>query len=406
MNYKGCDMEFSSLSSIVKESPTFALLKRVKKMKSEGIDILPLVTGEPDFATPKEVVDAAYTAMKAGHTKYTIIAGIPALREAICGKLMTDNELHFDSNEIIVSNGVKQSLFHSLQAILQAGDEVILLAPYWVTYIDVIKAFGATPKIIYCDEADNYKCTADKLHQAINSKTKAIIINSPTNPTGLLYTEDELLSLGKVLLEHKKVWIFSDEIYELLLFDHNKKFVNLLNLFPEFADRFILFNGMSKCYAMTGWRVGYIACHNKELIRIVNALQSMSTSSVCTISQYAALRALELPKQSIANMVNIFYERFQYAFNQLNAIPGVNCINADGTFYLFCDVRNLIEELYNQGMVSQPTAVDFCNYVLEKHFVAIMPGTAFGFDGFVRLSIACDFSTLKNAIERIKQIRR
>lgn len=394
-------MSLSKRTHAIKESPTLAILGQANQLKAQGEDIIILAAGEPDFETPDNIKQAAISAIQSGKTRYTAVSGIAELKTAIANKLSKDNNLSYQSNEIIVSNGAKQSIHNVLQALLDEGDEVIIPAPYWVSYPDMVLLSGGLPVIIKCDIDTQYKLSADKLRAAITHKTKAIILNSPSNPTGMIYSKEELQSLAEVLLQHPELYVISDDIYEHILFEGNK-FHNIINANEHIQARTIIINGVSKAYAMTGWRIGYAACKDIQLVKAMDKIQSQSTSGPCSISQYAALEALTGTTNDLAKMRLAFSQRKDYIIKRLRQIPGIKCLEPQGAFYAFFECREAINTLYNAGKIAQKNDMHFSNYLLHNFGVAGVPGSAFGLDEHIRLSFAASIDEISLALDRIE----
>lgn len=378
----------------IKPSPTLAVTTKAAELRAAGQDVIGLGAGEPDFDTPEHIKEAAIQAIHAGQTKYTAVDGTPALKDAIIEKFAHDNQLNYERNQILVSCGGKQSFFNLAQALLNAGDEVIIPAPYWVSYPDMVALSDATPVIVSADYAQSFKISAPQLEAAITAKTKLFVINSPSNPTGMAYSSDELLALGEVLRKHPHVMIATDDMYEHIRWS-TEPFVNILNVCPDLYERTIVLNGVSKAYAMTGWRIGY-AGGPKDLIQAMKKVQSQSTSNPASISQAAAVAALSGDQTCITSMVQAFKQRHDQVVRRLNEIQGVKCKTCDGTFYCFADVTAVIARL---PVVHND--VEFAEFLLNQAEVALVPGSAFGMQGYVRLSYASDMQTLNTAIDRI-----
>ncbi|MDX2346201.1 MAG: pyridoxal phosphate-dependent aminotransferase [Legionella sp.] len=386
--------ELATRIQSVKPSPTLAVSAKAQALRKAGRDIIGLGTGEPDFDTPKHIKQAAINAIDAGFTKYTAVDGIPELKDAIISKFKRDNHLDYTASQILVSVGGKQSIFNLCQAYLNPGDEVIIPAPYWVSYPDIALLAGATPIILETTASARYKITATQLEAAITPKTKLLFLNSPSNPSGVAYTHAELKSLGDVLLKYPEILIATDDMYEHILW--SGPFVNILNACPELYPRTIVLNGVSKAYAMTGWRIGF-AGGPEYLIKAMKLIQSQSTSSPCSISQKAAVAALNGDQSVVQTMVNAFHERHDYLIKRLDAMPGVHVIPADGTFYLFPNIQENIKQL---GFAND---IKFAEALLEKTGVALVPGSAFGTPGCIRLSFATDIKVLVDAMNRLEE---
>ena len=382
---------FSKRIEALSPSITIAISTLARELKAQGKDILSFSAGEPDFDTPKKIKDAAIEAIKHGFTKYTAVAGIPELLEAISQKLERDNGLKYEPSDIIVSNGAKQSLFNITQALLDEGDEVIIPAPYWVTYPELVKYAGAKPVIVDCDERNGFKMTAHQLEEAITPNTKMLILTSPSNPTGSVYSKEELERLAKVL-EGTNITVVSDEMYEKLVFD-GTKFVSTASVSEDMFKRTITVNGLSKSVAMTGWRMGYLASPNKDLVKKMIALQSQSTSNINSITQVASIPALDgTVDEDVEKMRQAFEARAHEAVKLFNEINGVSVLKPKGAFYLFVNIKDL-----NVG------SMEFCEKLLADYGVAVVPGVGFGSEGYFRFSFATDITTIRLGISRIKK---
>lgn len=392
-------LELSQRVQTIKESPTLAVTARAARLKAEGRDIIGLGAGEPDFDTPQHIKDAAKKAIDQGFTKYTPVAGIPGLKKAIVAKFKHENGFDYSDKEVIVGVGGKQCIFNLALAVLNPGDEVIIPAPYWVSYADIALVAGAKPVIIECGIEQEFKLTAQQLEAAITPKTKLFMINSPSNPTGSVYSVDELRALGDVLKRHPQILVATDDMYEHVNLS-GEKFHNILNAVPELKPRCIVLNGVSKAYSMTGWRIGY-AAGPAHIIKAMEILQSQSTSNPTSISQVAAQAALEGPQECITPMLHAFRERHDYVVNRFNSIPGLKCIRAGGAFYAFPDARVAISNLYQTGKISAATDMALSEYLLESAGVAVVPGSAFGAEGYFRISFATSMENLRNALDRI-----
>lgn len=385
----------------IKESPTLAITAKAAKYKAEGRPIIGLAAGEPDFDTPQHIKDAAKAAIDAGYTKYTPVSGIPALKKAIVNKFKNENGFDYQLNEVIVGVGGKQTIFNLCLAILNKGDEVIVPAPYWVSYADIAMVAEAKPVIIECGIEQGFKLLPAQLEAAITPKTKLVMFNSPSNPTGAVYSLEELKALGEVLLKHPHVLIATDDMYEHVNLT-GEKFHNILNAAPGLKDRCIVLNGVSKAYSMTGWRIGY-AAGPAYIIKAMEILQSQSTSNPTSISQYAAEAALSGDQTCIEPMVKAFKERHIYVVNRFNAMPGLSCLMAGGAFYAFPDARDAIQNLYDAGKITDTTDMALAEYLLEKFDVAVVPGSAFGAEGYFRISFATSMANLREALDRIEK---
>lgn len=389
-------IKLSNRVKAVKPSPTLAITARAAQMRAAGKDIIGLGAGEPDFDTPEHIKAAAIKALADGFTKYTAVDGIPSLKKAIIAKFKNDNDLDYQLNQILVSCGGKQSSYNLTQAMINPGDEVIIPAPFWVSYPDMVLLADGVPVIIETTQEQHFKITPKQLRAAITDKTRLIFINSPSNPSGIAYTLEELTALGDVLKDYPEIIIATDDMYEHILWKQGT-FVNILNAHPEFYDRTIVMNGVSKAYSMTGWRIGY-AAGPANLIEAMCTIQSQSTSNPTSISQVAAEAALTGDQSFIERMCTEFKQRHDYVVAELNSIDGIECIETDGTFYVFPNVEKLIARLDNIK-----DDLDFSEYLIEKAGVALVPGSAFGCPGHIRISIATSMKNLQGALERIKK---
>ncbi|MCP4042177.1 MAG: pyridoxal phosphate-dependent aminotransferase [Gammaproteobacteria bacterium] len=391
------ESRLSSRVKRVKPSPTLAVTARAAELRAEGKDIIGLGVGEPDFDTPDHIKSAAKQALDDGFTKYTAVDGIPSLKRAIIDKLKRDNNLDYSPGQVIVSCGGKQCIFNLAQALLDPGDEVIIPAPYWVSYPDIMLLADAEPVILRAGIDQGFKIKPAQIEAAITAKTRLFIINSPSNPTGVCYTREELLALGKVLRQHPQVMIATDDIYEHIVWG-DKPNENILTVCPDLYDRVIILNGVSKAYSMTGWRIGY-AAGPESLIRGMKKIQSQSTSNPTSISQVAAQTALEGSQAIISDMIGIFKGRHDMVLEALNGMQGVKCLPAQGAFYLFPDVREAIANL--DGIDND---VGLAEYLLQEAGVALVPGSAFGAPGYIRLSYATSDENLEKALERLRKV--
>ncbi|ADL56176.1 pyridoxal phosphate-dependent aminotransferase [Gallionella capsiferriformans] len=394
-------MSLSKRVQAIKPSPTLAVTARAAKLKAEGRDIIALGTGEPDFDTPQHIKDAAIKAINAGFTKYTAVGGTPSLKAAIIAKLKRDNNLDYTAKQILVSCGGKQSFFNLALAVIDPGDEVIIPAPYWVSYPDIIIIAEGKPVIVHTDITQGFKLTPAQLEAAITPKTRMLVINSPSNPSGAVYTLDDLKALGEVLRQHPNIMIATDDMYEHIALA-DEKFVNILDACPDLYSRTMVLNGVSKAYAMTGWRIGY-AAGAEAIITAMENVQSQSTSNPTSISQVAAEAALNGDQNCLAPMIKAFRERHVFVVNELNTIPGVSCLMAGGAFYAFPDARVAIANLFKKGIITAPTDIALSEYLLVEAGVAVVPGSAFGSEGYIRLSFATSMDNLVEALKRIKK---
>ncbi len=392
-------MELSKRVQAIKPSPTLAVTARAAKLKAEGKDIIGLGAGEPDFDTPQHIKDAAITAINKGFTKYTAVGGTPSLKQAIIAKFKRDNGLDYTPKQILVSCGGKQSFFNLALAVINPGDEVIIAAPYWVSYPDIVIIAEGKPVIVQTGIEQGFKMTPVQLAEAITPKTRMVVINSPSNPSGAVYTLDELKALGEELRKHPDILIATDDMYEHIALT-DEKFVNILDACPDLYPRTMVLNGVSKAYAMTGWRIGY-AAGAENIITAMENVQSQSTSNPTSISQVAAEAALNGDQGCITPMLQAFRERHLYLVAALNQVTGLKCLPSLGAFYAFPDARKAIAALHMRGTIKEATDVAFSEYLLEHAGVAVVPGSAFGSEGYIRLSFATSMENLRNAVERI-----
>jgi aspartate aminotransferase len=379
----------------IKPSPTLAVTARAAAMRAAGRDVIGLGAGEPDFDTPVHIREAAVAALERGETRYTPVGGTPALKRAIINKFKRDNGLDYEPEQVMVSVGAKQTFFNLALALLNPGDEVIIPAPYWVSYPDIALVADGKPVIVSAGIETRFKITPEQLAAAIGARTKLIILNTPSNPTGMAYTRAELAALGEVLKAHPDIVIATDDIYEHIRWS-DEPFTNLVMACPDLYDRTVVVNGVSKTYAMTGWRIGYCG-GPAPLIRAMTKIQSQSTSNPTSIAQAAAIAALDGDQGCIEPMRQAFRERHEYVIGALNALPGVRCLPGDGTFYAFADFREAIERL--DGIADD---VALAEHLIEHSGVALVPGSAFGAPGFLRLSFATSMEQLHKAIARLK----
>ncbi|OOY35236.1 pyridoxal phosphate-dependent aminotransferase [Solemya velum gill symbiont] len=389
-------LKLSQRVQAVKPSPTLAITARAAELRAVGKDIIGLGAGEPDFDTPEHIQQAGIDAIKSGKTRYTAVDGTASLKQAIIDKFKRDNNFSFEADQILVSCGGKQSFYNLAQAILDPGDEVIIPAPYWVSYPDMAILAGGVPVYINADAEQNFKITPQQLETSITEATRLFVINSPSNPSGMAYSMEELEALGKVLESHPKIVIATDDMYEHILWE-GTSFCNILNACPQLEDRIIVLNGVSKAYAMTGWRIGY-AGGPVEIIKAMKKIQSQSTSNPTSISQYAAETALNGPQSCINDMMVQFKQRHDYVLDRFNRMPGIECLPSDGTFYLFPKATDLIESL--EGISDD---LQLADYLIQKAEVAVVPGSAFGLAGYFRVSIATSMEELETAMDRIEK---
>ena len=385
-------MKLAARIGHVTPSMTLAIDAKAKAMKRDGIDICSFSAGEPDFDTPMHIKNAAIAALNAGKTRYGPAAGEPGLRQAIAQKLKNDNHLDYKPENIVVTNGGKHSLFNIFLALLDEGDEVIIPAPFWVSYPEMVKLATGIPVIVYTTPEARYKITPEQLRQAITPRTRVLIMNSPSNPTGMIYSPDELRAIAAIVIEHDLI-VVSDEIYERLLYDGTEQ-MSIGAVSQEMFNRTIVSNGFAKGYSMTGWRIGYVA-GPLDLIKAVTTLQSQSTSNVCTFAQYGAIAALEGSQDCVQEMLTAFTARRQGIYDLINGIPGLSCLKPDGAFYMFINIGET-------GLGS----LAFCEKLLTEHQVAVIPGIAFGADDHIRASYATDMTTIDRGMERISKFVR
>ncbi len=393
------NISLSERLKAVKPSPTLAVAAKAAALKAQGKDVVGLGTGEPDFDTPEHIKEAAIAAIRQGATKYTPVDGTPGLKQAIIEKFRRDNGLEYEPEQILVSCGGKQSFYNLCQALLNPGDEVVIPAPYWVSYPDMVLLAGGRPVILATSIQQNLKVTPEQLRAAISARTRLVVINSPSNPTGVAYTRAELEALAQVLREFPQVLVATDDMYEHILWS-KEGFHNILNVAPELYDRTVVLNGVSKAYAMTGWRIGY-AGGPAALIAGMKKVQSQSTSNPAAPSQAAAEAALRGDQKCVGDMVKAFRKRHDYVLQRLRAMPGVTCLPSDGTFYSFPCVQSIIDALPDIE-----NDVDFAAYLLEKVGLALVPGSAFGAEGHVRLSFAASQDVLESALNRLETVAR
>ncbi len=379
----------------IKPSPTIAVTTKAREMRAAGKDVIGLGAGEPDFDTPENIKKAAISAIEKGDTKYTAVDGTPSLKEAIIKKFKRENNLDYSPDQITVGTGGKQVIYNTFMATLNKGDEVIIPAPFWVSYPDMVLLAGGKPKIIKCEEKNGFKITPEKLKKAISKKTKWLILNSPSNPTGAGYSRKEIEQLSKILIKNKKVFILSDDIYEHIKYD-NFNFFTIAQI-SELKDRTLTMNGVSKSYAMTGWRIGY-AAGPRDIITAIRKIQSQSTSNPSSISQAAAVEALNGEQNFIKERADAFKQRRDFVVNSLNSINGISCLTPNGAFYVFPSCKGLINK---KTKIKNDT--EFVKKLLEQAMVAVVQGSAFGLDGYFRISYATSMENLNKAMARIKK---
>jgi len=395
-------VKLSNRVQAIKPSPTLAVTARAAKLKAEGKDIIGLGAGEPDFDTPQHIKDAAIAAINKGLTKYTAVGGTPSLKNAIVAKFKRENNFDFEAKQVLVSCGGKQSFFNLVLSVINPGDEVIIPAPYWVSYPDIVLIAEGKPVFINTGIEQNFKISAKQLEAAITPKTKMFVINSPSNPSGAVYTLDELKALGEVLRKHPQILIATDDMYEHILLS-NQKFTNIVNACPDLFQQTVVLNGVSKAYSMTGWRIGYCGGPS-HIITAMENIQSQSTSNPSSISQAAAEAALNCDQSCMNPMRLAFKERNAFVTEQLNQMNGVHCLSSEGAFYAFADIRESMDSLYKRNLISAQNDIAFSEYLLENAGVAIVPGSAFGCEGYMRLSFATSLGNLQQALGRIKNL--
>ena len=382
----------------IQASATVSAFARAGELKRQGVDLISLVAGEPDFETPEHIRDAAIRAIKAGHTRYTNPAsGIPELKDAICDKFERDNNLHYDPSQIIVTCGAKQTIFDAIIVLIEEGDEAIIPAPYWTSYADQVRLMGGNPIIVPTTQDSDFCMTARQLQDAITPRTKFVLLNSPCNPTGTVYARENLNALADVIAG-ANIYVIADEIYEKLLYE-DAEHVSIAALLPGLADRTLTVNGVSKSYAMTGWRVGYGA-GPQNLIDLMIKVQTQETTNTCSISQYAALEALTGPQDCVESMRRAYVKRRNQIVSRLNRMPGVSCNMPLGAFYVFPDISEYIGRSSSCGRIDSDVAL--CNFLLEKARVACVPGTGFGAPGYLRFSYAASPEHIARGMDRIE----
>lgn len=392
-------LNLSKKGLMIEPSITLDITAKAKAMKDSGIDVISFGAGEPDFNTPKNIQDEGLRAIKEGLTKYTPASGIVQLKKAICEKLKKDNNLDYETKNIIISNGAKHSIYNALMAILNPEDEVIFSVPYWVSYPELVRLADGIPVYVETKEENNFKFTVNDLNKVLTEKTKAIILNSPNNPTGSVYSKDELVEIANWAVENN-IFIISDEIYEKLIYSE-KGHVSIATINDDIKRLTILINGMSKAYAMTGWRIGYAAAH-EDVIKVMSNIQAHSTSNPCSISQYASVEGLLGKQDSVYEMKKHFAERRDYMVDAINSIEGLNCKKPEGAFYIMMNFTDIKARTIKGKTIN--SSLDFSNLLLEDANVAVVPGIAFGDDNYVRLSYATSMENIKNGLQRIKEI--
>lgn len=389
--------EISNKLKSIQPSVTLAITAKAKSLKAQGVDIIGFGAGEPDFRTPKHIRDAAIDAIENESIGYTAASGMDSLKQAICDKLKRDNNLEYTKDQIVVSNGAKHSLFNTLSTICNPGDEVIVPNPYWVSYPELVSLVDAKPVFVECPEEAEFKYTVEALEAAITDKTKAIILNTPNNPTGTAYKKEDLKAIADLAVKHN-IYVISDEIYEKLLYEGEHTSVASFN--ENIKDLTIVVNGVAKAYAMTGWRIGYTAC-NKEIAKAMSNFQSHATSNPNTIAQYATIAALNAPEDTLNEMVSAFKERRDYMVEKINSIENLSCLKPQGAFYVMVNISKLIGKIINGKVINN--SIEFADYLLEDAKVAVVPGIGFGNDNYIRLSYATSLDNIKEGLNRIEK---
>jgi len=392
-------MELAKRARQISPSPTLAIDAQAKKMKAEGVDVISFGVGEPDFDTPEHIKVAAIEAINSGFTKYTAVSGIDDLKQAIIQKFKEDNSLEYQPNQIVVSSGAKHSLYNAIQVLCDEGDEVILPSPYWVSYVEQIKLAGGIPRIVEAKESNGFKLTAEELQQAITPRTKLLILNSPSNPTGAVYTREELEALGRVI-EERELWVISDEIYEKLVYD-NLCHISIASLSPKLKDLTVVINGVSKAYSMTGWRIGYAAAQ-PIVAKAMTDLQSHATSNPVSFAQKASVTALLGDQEPLFRMVKEFAKRRDYMLERLNDMTGVICNRPGGAFYLYPNISSFFGKSLGDKQIKDSTGL--AEVLLSGARIAVVPGIAFGNEDNIRLSYATSMENIKEGMDRMERL--
>lgn len=390
--------ELSRLAQAVQASTTMAIDSIFKQMKADGIDVIGFGAGEPDFNTPDEIKAAGIAAIEENFTRYTPAAGTVDLRKAVCERMKADCGIDYTPSQVVVSSGAKHLVYLALRVLVNPGDEVILPAPFWVSYIELIKMVGGVPVVVNATEAEHFKLSAEKLAAAVTPKTKAVILNNPSNPTGMMYSREELEAIAKVCVEHE-VYVISDEIYYGLVYD-GKSFTSFASLSPQVRDLTVLVNGVSKSYAMTGWRIGY-ACANDKIAKVMSNYVSHSTGSPSAISQKAAMTALSGPQEKLSSMLQSFEERRNYIVERMNRIPGISCIKPEGAFYVMMNLEKILGKTVHGVEITNDDV--FADAFLKHGLVAVVPGSGFGAPNFVRWSYATSMENIKEGLDRLEK---
>lgn len=389
-------MTLSRRAQAISPSPTLALTAKARAMRAEGIPIIGFGAGEPDFDTPEHIKEAAFAAIDEGFTKYTPTSGIPELKEAVCARLREDSGLEYEPSQVMVSCGAKHSIYNIVQVLCDEGDEVIIPAPYWVSYPEMVRVAGGTPVIVDATEKTGFKVSADVVARYVTDRTKLLILNSPSNPTGAVYSKDELEGLAQLAAD-RNLWIISDEIYDKLVHDGIRQ-VSIASLGPRAKERTLVVNGVSKAYAMTGWRIGYVA-GDKAVIAAMSNLQDHSTSNPTSIAQRAALAALRGSQESVRGMAREFEQRRDYMVDRLNEIPGFSCLKPQGAFYAFCNVSGVLGKRF--GSVEIDGSMGLTKLLLTEAQVAVLPGKPFGADPYLRFSYATSMDNIVKGLDRV-----
>lgn len=390
-------LSLSKMAQGIKDSPTLALSAKAKELKKQGVDIIGFGAGEPDFDTPEYIKNAAKEALDKGLTKYTAASGIIELKEAVCKKLKDDNGLDYEPSQIVISTGAKQALFNSLTTIVNPGDEVIIPAPYWVSYEELVKMVNGTPIIVHTKEENGFKISKEQLEAACTEKTKALLLNNPNNPNGSIYTKEDLQDIADLAVE-KQFYVISDEIYEKLIYG-GQEHISIAALGDKIKDQTIIINGLSKAYAMTGWRMGYSAS-NKEIAKTIGSIQSHSTSNPCSIAQYASVEAFRIGQEQQKAMVKEFDKRRVYMYEKINSIDGISCLLPQGAFYIMVNISKLFGKSFDGEVINNSD--DFSRILLDKVKVVVIPGSAFGDTNYVRLSYAMGMDSIVEGLDRIE----
>lgn len=391
-------MKFSNLSLQLEPSLTLEITAKAKTAKEMGKDVVSFSAGEPDFNTPDNIIEAAIKAMKNGFTKYTPASGIQQLKEVICKKLSDDNKLNYNPSQVIVSTGAKQCLSNTFQAILNPGDEVVIPVPYWVSYPELVKLYGGVPVLVSTKIENEFKYELSELEKVVTQNTKAIIINSPNNPAGVVYSYEDLKMIAEFAKKHDLI-IIADEIYEKLIYD-NEEHISIASISEDAYNRTVIINGLSKSYSMTGWRIGY-AVGPEKLIKIMSSIQSHTTSNPTSVCQYAAIEAISGPQQTVNHMIEQFKLRRDYMVKKINAIKGISCIKPKGAFYVMVNIKDIKNKKIGDQTIDN--SIELAKLLLEKHLLAVVPGVAFGDDNYIRLSYATSMENIEKGLTRLEE---